>query len=63
MGVHLGHGENEEVRMVHTFLGFIGHVQEYSLSLEQWEVIEGDLVHLGFVNITQPALTEAVCAL
>lgn len=27
VGVHLGHGENEQVRMVRTFLGFLDHIK------------------------------------
>lgn len=47
--------------MGQTFPGFEGHVQELSLSLDQWETIEGDLISLGFVKITQPVLMEVVC--
>lgn len=59
----MGHDENEEVRMGQTSLGFIGHIQVWSSFVEQWEAIEEDLVSLGFMSITQPALTEAIYAL
>lgn len=34
-GIHLSHVENDEIRMSQTFLGFVIHAQELSLSLEQ----------------------------
>ena len=27
LGVHLGHGDNEQGRMVQIFLGFLGHIK------------------------------------
>lgn len=59
----MGCVENEEVRMGQIFLSFVGHVQKLSLSLEQWEAIEGDLVIFSFVKITQPVLIGAMCML
>lgn len=59
----LGCAENEEVRMGQIFLNFVSHVKNCLLSLEHWGTVEGDLVILWFVEITQPVLIGTVCML